>query len=264
MPREVPRYWARSRPSGRLLGHAAGAARAFAARAPSGDARGCARARSRLRPRRRGARPVLVGGCRRGARVPEPQHSAAARSPTEVVLRRSGDMWALSRRGHDSLLRDSKGIRYLAELIAAAAARSPCSSWPVRASRSRARSARRGGARGLPAAAGRRSRRSSTRRSGSPTRSGGATRRMSGRRCAELAAAVGLGGRPRRTPSSVERARKAVTNRIRDALARIEREDPELGAHLRAQRADGNRVRVPPGAAVALVPARGVATLRAS
>jgi hypothetical protein len=50
---------------------------------------------------------------------------------------------------------------------------------------------------------------------------------------AELAAAFGLGGRSRRTPSSVERARKAVTNRIRDALARIEREDPDLGAHLR-------------------------------
>jgi hypothetical protein len=50
---------------------------------------------------------------------------------------------------------------------------------------------------------------------------------------AELAAALGLGGRSRRTPSSAERARKAVTNRIRDALARIEREDPELGEHLR-------------------------------
>jgi hypothetical protein len=51
---------------------------------------------------------------------------------------------------------------------------------------------------------------------------------------AELSAAVGLGGRARRTGASVERARKAVTNRLRDSIARIEREDPELGAHLRA------------------------------
>ena len=33
--------------------------------------------------------------------------------------------------------------------------------------------------------------------------------------------------------SAAERARTAVTARIRDALRRIERADPELGAHLR-------------------------------
>jgi hypothetical protein len=37
----------------------------------------------------------------------------------------------------------------------------------------------------------------------------------------ELASAYGLGGRNRRTPDHVERARKAVTRRIRDAVARI-------------------------------------------
>ncbi|MEJ3655285.1 AAA family ATPase [Actinomycetes bacterium KLBMP 9759] len=50
----------------------------------------------------------------------------------------------------------------------------------------------------------------------------------------ELKAATGLGGRPRRLGDSAERARKAVTNRIRDALRRIEELHPELGAHLRA------------------------------
>jgi hypothetical protein len=50
---------------------------------------------------------------------------------------------------------------------------------------------------------------------------------------AELGAAVGLGGRVR-AGGSAERARKAVTNRLRDALDRVEREDPELAAHLRA------------------------------
>ena len=51
---------------------------------------------------------------------------------------------------------------------------------------------------------------------------------------AELSAAFGLGGRARRTGSAAERARSTVTRRIRDAIALIEQEHPELGRHLRA------------------------------
>lgn len=50
----------------------------------------------------------------------------------------------------------------------------------------------------------------------------------------ELSSAYGIGGRPRRTPDHIERARKAVTRRIRDALGRIERVHPALGRHLNA------------------------------
>ena len=50
----------------------------------------------------------------------------------------------------------------------------------------------------------------------------------------ELSSAYGLGGRARRTPDHVERARKAVTRRIRDALGRIDRAHPALGRHLHA------------------------------
>jgi non-specific serine/threonine protein kinase len=50
----------------------------------------------------------------------------------------------------------------------------------------------------------------------------------------ELAAAYGLGGMARRLDDPVERARKAVSNRIRDAIARIEAEHATLGRHLRA------------------------------
>ena len=50
----------------------------------------------------------------------------------------------------------------------------------------------------------------------------------------ELTAAAGLGGRSRRLGDVTERARKTVTARIRDALRRIERAHPALGAHLRA------------------------------
>lgn len=50
----------------------------------------------------------------------------------------------------------------------------------------------------------------------------------------ELAAAVGLGGRDRRAASSAERARLSVTRAIRSALARIAEQSPELGRHLDA------------------------------
>ncbi len=50
----------------------------------------------------------------------------------------------------------------------------------------------------------------------------------------ELRRATGRGGRIRRLGDDAERARKAVTARIRDALGRIENQHPDLGAHLRA------------------------------
>ncbi|MGH8895286.1 MAG: hypothetical protein ACRDWY_18565 [Actinomycetes bacterium] len=47
----------------------------------------------------------------------------------------------------------------------------------------------------------------------------------------ELAAAYGLHG-PRRTGDSAERARAAVTARIRSALARVAQVHPSAGRHL--------------------------------
>jgi len=48
----------------------------------------------------------------------------------------------------------------------------------------------------------------------------------------QLAGAYGLGGRVRRTGSSSEKARSAVTARVRDAVKRITALDPDLGRHL--------------------------------
>lgn len=48
----------------------------------------------------------------------------------------------------------------------------------------------------------------------------------------ELAAAFGLGGRARKAADTGERARKAVTNRIKDAITKIESVHPTLGRHL--------------------------------
>lgn len=50
----------------------------------------------------------------------------------------------------------------------------------------------------------------------------------------ELASATGLGGRDRRLGDETERARKTVSARVRDALAKLDRVHPELAAHLRA------------------------------
>jgi hypothetical protein len=48
----------------------------------------------------------------------------------------------------------------------------------------------------------------------------------------QLSSAYGLGGRPRRAGDPAERARTAVTARIRDAIRRIEAVHPDLGHHL--------------------------------
>ncbi|NGO80712.1 ATPase, partial [Streptomyces sp. YC504] len=49
----------------------------------------------------------------------------------------------------------------------------------------------------------------------------------------ELRRAAGLGGRTRRLGDEAERARKAVTARIRDTLRRLDARHPALAAHLR-------------------------------
>jgi hypothetical protein len=48
----------------------------------------------------------------------------------------------------------------------------------------------------------------------------------------ELSRAVGLGGRDRRAASASERARVAVTRAVRQAIARIGEHHPPLGEHL--------------------------------
>jgi hypothetical protein len=56
----------------------------------------------------------------------------------------------------------------------------------------------------------------------------------------ELRSAAGLGGRTRRLGDEAERARKAVTARIRDSLRKLGTLHPELAAHLRASVSTGS------------------------
>jgi hypothetical protein len=57
---------------------------------------------------------------------------------------------------------------------------------------------------------------------------------------AELSRAVGLGGRPRRAAGAAERARSAVQRRIKNALGRIEEQDPALARYLAGAISTGN------------------------
>lgn len=56
----------------------------------------------------------------------------------------------------------------------------------------------------------------------------------------ELRTATGLGGRTRRLGDDAERARKAVTARIRDTLRKLDNSHPRLAAHLRSTVATGS------------------------
>jgi len=66
----------------------------------------------------------------------------------------------------------------------------------------------------------------------------------------ELSAAAGLTGRPRLLGDQGERARKTVTARIRDVIARIDRVHPALGSHLRATITTGTSCTYSPPAPV--------------
>ncbi|MGZ4619193.1 MAG: hypothetical protein ACXV3F_10840, partial [Frankiaceae bacterium] len=189
------------------------------------------------RPEAAGARPASV--------------SAAAQTPSlsdaPNLFRRAGEFWTLRFAGRQTQLRDSKGMRDLATLLAhpdravaaldLAAAAAP---WV--------------GPNGEPAghqesdlgevldAAARQSYRQRIRDLEEQVEHAQVLgdSHQAAQAAAErdtvlsaLTSAYGLGGRVRRTGSPAERARTAVTARIRDALRRIERADPELGDHLR-------------------------------
>lgn len=62
----------------------------------------------------------------------------------------------------------------------------------------------------------------------------------------ELRAATGLSGRPRRLGDNAEKARKAVSGRIRDSLRKLDDVAPELTAHLRESVSTGTSCRYDP------------------
>jgi tetratricopeptide (TPR) repeat protein len=152
-----------------------------------------------------------------------------------AVFRREGEVWTLRYADRTARLRDSKGLRDLSVLLARPDQQTHVSELA--------------GAPGLPTSdtgpvADRRALadyRDRLRRIDAELDSADAgpaeAEALSRERealLAELSATTGLGGRPRVAGSSTERMRKAVTYRIRHAIARIAGAHPELGRHLRA------------------------------
>jgi pimeloyl-ACP methyl ester carboxylesterase len=169
------------------------------------------------------------------------------------VLRRDGEYWTVAYDGHVAMLRDTKGVRDLASLLAkphrelhvldlgaedvggrtvdpreasdAGIQREGVPGEPVLDDRARIEYKRRidelqGD---IDAADHRRDPEGSAR-----------ARQELDTLVDHLTAAYGLSGSPRRTPDRIERARKTVTRRIRDVIARTERAHPPLGRHLQA------------------------------
>jgi hypothetical protein len=179
------------------------------------------------------------------------------------AFRRDGEVWTLAYRGREIRMRDSKGLRDLHALlarpgIAVAAldlATSPASSVP--ASTPPASTGPGGHRAGAPAgpdvlhppsdtgevidAQARAAYRQRLREldEAAAEADAAADIERSARIAAErdalveaLTGAYGLGGRVRRSGSAAERARTAVTARIRDSIRRIGDAHPELGRHL--------------------------------
>jgi tetratricopeptide (TPR) repeat protein len=175
------------------------------------------------------------------AAVATPSRSAAAN-----LFRRDGEFWTLRFAGRQTQLRDSKGMRDLATLLAgpgrAVAALDLAAAGPRAVSSGEPAGHRESDVGEVLDAAARQSYRQRIRdleeqvehagALGDPHRAAQAAAERDAVLSA-LAGAYGLGGRVRRMGSPAERARTAVTARIREALRRIERADPELGAHLR-------------------------------
>lgn len=207
-----------------------------------------------------------AGGTVRPAAGPAPIDTTApieTTAPTaraaerEAAFYRDGEVWTVSFAGRTARLRDTKGLRDLAVLLARPGQQTHVTelagggSGPARIDADtgvladrRALAAYRDRLREIDLAL------DEADAGADPLRAG----RLSAEREAllgELSAVTGLGGRPRVGGSGTERVRKAVTNRIRQALDRVAEAHPELGRHLQASIHTGTWCRYEPEHAIA-------------
>jgi hypothetical protein len=196
--------------------------------------------------------PVLADRCRAIAESISPASvdGVAGGSAQEASLRREGEVWAVTFDGRTTRLADSKGLRYLAELL-----RTPGRSVPALdlllvdrmpgdvpgVERDLLTEAGRGDADPIldvEARAAYRARLVELQADVDEAAGAGDTERASQARAEmqyltrELATAIGLGGRPRDHITDAERARQSVTKAIRSAVSRITTQDRRLGVHL--------------------------------
>ena len=160
-----------------------------------------------------------------GLRVP-------GRAPDVLVFRREGELWAIGDPARPLRLPDSRGLGYLAELLAhpgeehlaiELAGALSAGEQPVLDAEARAAY----GARLEDLRAEVRD----AERFGDPERASHARDELDAL-AAELGRAVGLRGRGRRLAGPAERARSSVTKAIRSAIRRLAARDPALAGHL--------------------------------
>ena len=163
-----------------------------------------------------------LGAFVQAAAIRVPDREAAP--PGEGVFRRDGGRWTVGLGGTTVRLRHAKGIADLAVLLAAPGRPVPTADLAAAAAGEQVRAALGFGSDPVLDSRARRELRARLR-----DLTGEEREAVLG----ELRQATGLGGRGRRLGDPAERARKAVTARIRDAITRIDAVHPELGAHLR-------------------------------
>ncbi len=172
--------------------------------------------------------------------VPRPEQRA---EPEQNVFGREGDYWTITYQGRVSRLRDAKGLSYIVELLQHPARQFHVMDLLVESGEgtaSRACQMDSGAGPMIDARARReyRQRLAALREELEEAEGFNDAGRTSQLRAEiefvtqELAAALGLHGSPRTVATSAERARVAVTLRIRRALKKIAAIDPALGHHL--------------------------------
>ena len=195
----------------------------------------------------------LLGGLGDFAEAPAVDGAARAAGHvggTDGWLCREGDVWALSLGDSGIHIRDGKGVRYLAVLLASPGVE--IHALELAGGRPDPGSARQahhdsglvvgaddaGSPLDTQAKVAYRRRLEDLRAELSEAESFNDTERIARAReemeflAGELAGAVGLGGRDRKAASNAERARVAVTKAVRATLKRIGEMDPEVGAEL--------------------------------
>jgi len=204
---------------------------------------------------RQAARTIL-DGIRAAPTVPRPVHVQHGEAPDEQldasvnVFRREGDYWSMVFEGRAVHVRDLKGMRYLARLLADPGREyhvldlvahetgnvARVDSQAIRPPRSAFGDA--GEIIDARAKDAYRRRLAEIDDDIEQARAMGDTERAAQADAErdflvrELAGAFGLGGRDRRAASASERARAAVTRAVRHGIARIGENHPELGEHL--------------------------------
>jgi hypothetical protein len=175
-----------------------------------------------------------------GSEPVESQAGAPAASPNGNVFRRDGDYWTIAYEGRGLSLRDTKGVKYIARLLAESG-RELHALDLVGGDGAQDASADIGSAGDLldPQAKAEYRRRLADLEGELEEARGandiGRVERLQSEidfLARELSAAFGVGGRPRKASDAAERARKAVYSRISDSITRIRKDHASLALHL--------------------------------